>query len=124
MRLPSSRGLFVSTRKLRPMPSISSMTRNGSPSVVMPYSKVCTMFLWRSADADPPSLGFSAPRKRASNLAVFSLSSNFRQTVRPRLLSRARHTLDMLPWPVRLSSSKRLRTSITANALGLGIEPR
>src|SRR5262249_28054877 len=55
-----------------------------------------------------PSLGRLSPLNRPSNLAVFSLSSTFRQTMRPRLRSRARQTFDMLPWPVRPISSKRL----------------
>src|ERR1700716_1398977 len=64
-----------------------------------------------------PSGGFLAPGKRASNLAVFSLSRIFRQTVRPSVLSRAFHTLDMLPWPVRLRRSKRAFTSTRFMAL-------
>src|SRR5688500_4747935 len=64
-----------------------------------------------------PSRGLFSPLKRCSKLAVFSLSSSFRHTVRPRLLSRARHTFDMLPWPVRLSRSKRLRRLIRGKLL-------
>src|SRR4051794_34758789 len=79
----------------------------------MPYSSVCTMLTWRSAEQMAPSLGLFSPRKRDSNLSVLPLSSSFRHTVRPRLRSRARHTFDMLPCPVRPSRSKRFLTLIT-----------
>src|SRR5260370_40029017 len=58
-----------------------------------------------------PSVRRIKPGNRASNLAVFSLSKTFKQTTRPRLRSRARQTFDMLPCPVRPSSSKRLLMS-------------
>src|SRR5438132_3626297 len=57
-------------------------------------------------------MGLTSPGKRASNRAVFSLSSTFRHTTRPRLRSRTRQTFDMLPWPMRPSRSKRLLMSI------------
>src|SRR5581483_5628072 len=88
----------------------------------MPHSKVCTTFLWRSCVQMAPSLGLLRPGKRASNLAVFSLSRILTQTVRPRLLSRARQTFDMLPCPIRPTRSKRLRMSIRGSA-PLGLEP-
>src|SRR5579871_4173243 len=83
----------------------------------MPYSKVWTMFGCRRHVEIAPSLGLFRPTNRISNLSVFPLSSSFKQTVRPRLLSRARHTFDMLPWPVRFNRSKRLRTSIFGRLL-------
>src|SRR5262249_20787970 len=72
--------------------------------------KVLTMLGCCSSMQMAPSLGFFRPRKRSSNFFVLTLSSSFTQTVRPRLRSRARHTLDMLPCPVRLSRSKRFLT--------------
>src|SRR5262249_39073802 len=96
-------------------------TRKGSPFLDWPNSKVCTMFLWRRLRQMTPSFGLCRPTKRASNLAVFSLSRIFRHTVRPRLRSRARQTFDMLPWPRRPISSKRLSRSMRGIApLGLG----
>src|SRR5437660_8491068 len=62
-------------------------------------------------------MGRLRPTKRASNLAVFSLSRIFRQTTRMLLRSRARQTLDMLPWPVRPKSSKRFSTWMRGRAL-------
>src|SRR4051794_35734804 len=75
------------------------------------------MFGWLSIRQIVPSRGLFMPLKRSSNLAVFSLSRSFRHTIRPRLLSRARQTFDMLPCPVRLSSSKRLRRLIRGRLL-------
>src|SRR5262245_59940151 len=80
------------------------------------------MFRWLSSRQMTPSRGLFMPLKRSSNLAVFALSSSFRQTVRPRLLSRARQTFDMLPCPVVLSRSKRLRRLIVGR-LPFGLPP-
>src|SRR5690349_14112424 len=79
------------------------------------------MFGCRSAVQMAPSRGLFSPTKRNSNLAVFSLSRSFKQTVRPRLLSRTRQTFDMLPWPVRFKRSNRLRMSIFGRLI-LGLD--
>src|SRR5438132_9077243 len=53
------------------------------------------------------SSGLILPTNLVSNLAFFSLSRIFRQTLRPMDRSYARHTFDMLPWPTRPCSSNR-----------------
>ena len=75
------------------------------------------MFLCRSDMQMAPSLGLVQADEARLELGGLFLVEQFQADGPAQALVAARQTFDMLPWPVRPSSSKRLSTSMIGRLL-------